>query len=129
MLARPCVLLRKRLTPFRTHFSSLRMRDMWSLSLADTLHSSKAETNIITWENDEQMNEVRIAKYLFVLYFTWGPHLLIFLLEILKFCYDHRFVKFVYISKLLYFQWKATHLLRPRIGHFRPYFTFATRPC
>ena len=54
---------------------------MWSLSLADTLHSSKAETNIITWENDEQMNEVRIAKYLFVLYFTWGPHLLIFLLE------------------------------------------------
>jgi hypothetical protein len=33
----------------------------------------------------------------------------IFPKEILKFCYDHRFVDFVQISELLYFQWKTTH--------------------
>ena len=30
-------------------------------------------------------------------------------MEMVKFCYVHRFFDFVYISDLLYFQWKTTH--------------------
>ena len=98
---RKCVILVRRFLSSKSFKNDSNYKHSWSawfLSWSNIIDFSSKTTVIISILGVPDFCGRRLIFT--ILHISW---------EILKFCYDHRFVEFVNIAELLYFQWKTPH--------------------